>query len=75
MISNEQIARINELYRKQKTEGLSEEEKSRHTCAALHRCCKGKSRAQLDSIKKQRNLPIVVDITVIVMVIMLQPLQ
>jgi len=27
MISNEQIARINELYRKQKSQGLSEEEK------------------------------------------------
>lgn len=56
MISKEQIARINELYRKQKTEGLSEEEKKEQ--AYLRRlyidAVKANLRAQLDSIKKAK---------------------
>jgi len=56
MISNEQIARINELYRKQKSQGLSEEEKKEQVY--LRRlfidAVKANLKAQLDSIKKAK---------------------
>ena len=37
-MTNEKIARINELYKKSKAEGLSEEEKKEH---GLHGCLSG----------------------------------
>ncbi|NLZ52842.1 MAG: DUF896 domain-containing protein [Thermoanaerobacteraceae bacterium] len=53
MISNEQIARINALYKKQQSEGLSEEEKKEQ--AYLRRlyidAVKANLKSQLDSIK------------------------
>jgi uncharacterized protein YnzC (UPF0291/DUF896 family) len=53
MVSKEQIARINELYKKQKNEGLSEEEKKEQ--AYLRRLyidsMKANLKSQLDSIK------------------------
>ncbi|MCG1011929.1 DUF896 domain-containing protein [Tepidanaerobacter sp. GT38] len=53
MISKEQIARINALYKKQQSEGLSEEEKKEQ--AYLRRlyidAVKANLKAQLDSIK------------------------
>ena len=53
MVSKEQIARINALYKKQKSEGLSEEEKKEQ--ANLRRLyidsMKANLKSQLDSIK------------------------
>jgi len=53
LISREQIARINELYKKKKNEGLSDEEKKEQ--AYLRRlyidAVKANLKAQLDSIK------------------------
>ncbi|NLU10107.1 MAG: DUF896 domain-containing protein [Tepidanaerobacter acetatoxydans] len=53
MVSKEQIARINELYKKQKNDGLSEEEKKEQ--AYLRRLyidsMKANLKSQLDSIK------------------------
>jgi len=53
LISKEQIARINELYKKQKNQGLSEEEKKEqeHLRRLYINAVKANLKSQLDSIK------------------------